>query len=313
MRRQRLAPSTLSVLPSAKPDARNLIGSSAVMVAVRTRLAKLAGVSWPAPIGGEPGTGKNVAAEWLHEQSGRPGPFITCPVAVLSASSGREIAELVGWAKGAFTDAKTDFAGPFEQAHRGTLFFDEIGLASPCVQEILLHFLQDKGIRRLGEQVKRFVDVRLVFATNIDLEVAVKQGRFRADLYDRLGRSGVVMPPLRERLEDVPELAATLIVRRMAEVKDDRPAPALTPCDLDRLMSYNWPGNVRELDCALAELILEGVLPAWVKRTHPSLTNWKSVIAAALARHGGNKSQAARALGISRPTLYAHMRRIGTR
>ncbi len=284
-----------------------LVGSSAAIQLVREQIATMAPFPWPVRIEGERGTGKNVAARLLHDASGCSGAFVQCGLNVVSASEGRELAELSGWARGAFTGAIHAYAGAAEQAHLGTLFLNEIGLASSRVQQILLGLFDQKAIRRMGEALWRPVKVRVVFATNANLEAAVKAKTFRDDLYDRLGRHVITMPPLRTRLEDVPELAATLLVRKAAEAGVS--APVLRLSEMDRLMSHRWPGNVRDLEDALEHYIMWRRLPTWVPGARRRSTGWPSLVAAALEQCRGDKTAAADALGISRKTLYAHLRR----
>jgi DNA-binding NtrC family response regulator len=277
------------------------------MCAVRQELQRLAQFPWPVRIEGARGTGKNLAAKVLHDASGRPGAFVRCGLNLVSAAEGRELAELFGWARGAFTGAVYAEPGVFERAHRGTAFLNELGLASPRVQEILLHLLEERTVQRLGEHVARPVDVRVVFATNVDLELAVRAHIFRADLYDRIGLHIVRMPSLRVRIEDIPELAAAILTRKARESGKD--APLLRPADLDRLMSYDWPGNVRELENALEHYVIFARLPSTMPRTQRHANAWRAAVATSLQRFGGNITATARALGISRKTLYAHLKR----
>lgn len=276
------------------------------MCAVRQQLHSLARFPWPVRIEGARGTGKNLAARFLHDASRRTGAFVRCGLNVVSAAEGRELAELFGWARGAFTGAVQAEAGVFERAHEGTAFLNELGIASPRVQEILLHLLDEKTVQRIGEHVPRPVNVRVVFATNLRLEAAVRAGAFRADLYDRLGLQVVRMPTLRARMEDLPELAAAILVRKAREAGVD--APQLAPADIDRLMTYEWPGNVRELENALEHYVVFRHLPPHIPRARRPARAWQAAVAASLEQYGGNKSAAARALGISRKTLHAHLK-----
>ena len=277
------------------------------MCGVRQQLRSLASFPWPVRIEGARGTGKNLAARLLHDASGRSGAFVRCGLHLVSAAEGRELAELFGWARGAFTGAVHAEPGVFERAHRGTAFLNELGIASPRVQEILLHLLEERTVQRIGEHVPRPVDVRVVFATNVQLEAAVAAGRFRADLYDRLGLHVVQMPTLSARMEDLPELVAAILIRKAAEARVE--APELPPADLDRLMSYEWPGNVRELENALEHFLVFRRLPSPVPRARRGKHAWHAAVLKSLEQTGGNKSAAARALGISRKTLHAHLKR----
>jgi DNA-binding NtrC family response regulator len=276
------------------------------MCAVRQQLRTLAPYPWPVRIEGPRGTGKNLAARLLHDASSRPGAFVRCGLHLVSAAEGRELAELLGWARGAFTGAVHAEPGVFERAHRGTVFLNELGIASPRVQEILLHLLEEHTVQRIGEHVSRPVDVRVVFATNVNLEAAVRAGTFRADLYDRLGIHVVRMPTLRERMEDLAELVAAIVIRKAAEAGVE--APQLAPAHLDRLMTYEWPGNVRELENALEHYVVWRGLPPAIPKASRQARSWHAAVTRSLEQCGGNKAAAARALGISRKTLHAHLK-----
>jgi two-component system response regulator HydG len=276
------------------------------MCAVRQELRSLAPFPWPVRVEGARGTGKNLAARLLHDASGRTGGFVRCGLHLVSAAEGRELAELFGWARGAFTGAVHAEPGVFERAHRGTAFLNELGIASPRVQEILLQLLEERTVQRIGEHVPRPVDVRVVFATNVHLEAAVRAGTFRADLYDRLGLHVVRMPTLSARMEDLPELVATILTRKAAEAGVE--PPQMPPADLDRLMTYDWPGNVRELENALEHYVVFRRLPSPIPRAQRGVHVWHAAVTRSLEQSGGNISAAARALGISRKTLHAHLK-----
>jgi DNA-binding NtrC family response regulator len=261
-------------------------------------------VPWPVRIEGPTGTGKGLAARLLHEWSGRrDGPFVACHLNVVS--DGLEVAELVGHVRGAFTGAIADRRGVFEAAHGGTLFLDEIVLASPRVQQALLQLLEERAVRRLGEQRVRGLDVRLVFATNANLEQAMLAGAFRRDLYYRLGSLRVRMPALREHVEDIPALAERIL--EMKCLQADVPRRTLPPDLLDTLMRHDWPGNVRELDRALEHYVTFGALPASIRPGAPA-ADWRERVDEVLRQTGGNKTEAARLLGISRQTLHEVLR-----
>jgi NtrC-family two-component system response regulator AlgB len=204
---------------------------------------------------GENGTGKGVLARWLHAKSFRArGPFIlvSCP----ALSEELLASELFGHVKGAFTGAIREREGRLEAAHSGTLFLDEISEISPGLQAKLLRFLQEKQFERVGENRTRRADVRVVAATNRNLEEEVKSGRFREDLYFRLNVVEIRLPALRERREDIP-----LLARRFLEFfarQAHRPTPELAPSALKALLSYSWPGNIREL-----RNVLERALILW--------------------------------------------------
>jgi NtrC-family two-component system response regulator AlgB len=202
---------------------------------------------------GENGTGKGVIARWLHDRSHRAaGPFmvISCPTLTeeLLAS------ELFGHAKGAFTGATRDREGRLEAARGGTVFLDEVSEVSPGLQAKLLRFLQEKQFERLGENRTRRADVRVVAATNRNLEEEVRAGRFREDLFFRLNAMQISLPPLRERREDIPLLARRFLDFFARQAR--RPTPELSPPALEALLSYSWPGNVRELRNVLERAVI---------------------------------------------------------
>jgi NtrC-family two-component system response regulator AlgB len=202
---------------------------------------------------GENGTGKGVLARLLHASSPRAGaPFVIvhCP----TLSEELLASELFGHARGAFTGAVKDQPGKVETAHGGTLFLDEIAEIAPSLQAKLLRFLQDKQFERVGETATRRADVRVVAATNRDLEADVAAGRFREDLLYRLNVIEVTVPPLRERREDIPELARHFIAFFSREA--GRPAPELSPEARSALVHYEWPGNVRELRNAMERAVV---------------------------------------------------------
>ncbi len=272
---------------------------------VRSQLARLAQVPWPVRLEGPTGSGKGVAARLLHRWSGRGvRPFVALNLNVLS--DGLEIAELVGHVRGAYTGAVSDQVGAFEAAHGGTLFLDELAAASPRVQRALLQLIEEGTLRRLGEQRTRRVDVRLLFATNTDLEHAVVAGEFRRDLYYRLGTLVVQMPPLAAHAEDIPELVRHILDHKGREL--GTPIPDPSAADLATLIHYSWPGNVRQLDRVLEHYATFGRLPAELGCA-PRTADWRAQVDAALARTGGNKSRAARQLGISRKTLHEELKR----
>jgi len=229
------------------PD-RLLLGTSDAMRAVRAQLCDLAPAPWPVRLEGPTGSGKGAAARFLHLVSPRrDGPFVTQPLTALS--DGLELPLLVGHRAGTFTGAFRDQTGAFEHAHRGTLFLDEIADAAPAAQGHLLHPLEDGAVKPLGEPRPRWVDVRVVVATNRSLDDAVRAGTFREDLYYRLGPFVVRLPALRDRREDIPLLGTALLPREAAHL--GRVAPTLPARVLDALCAYPWPGNVRELLAAL--------------------------------------------------------------
>ncbi|HYV64699.1 MAG TPA: sigma-54 dependent transcriptional regulator [Myxococcales bacterium] len=202
---------------------------------------------------GESGTGKELFARALHEHSGRAqGPFVPINCAAIPETILES--ELFGYERGAFTGATQRKEGRIERAQGGTLFLDEVGELSGAVQVKLLRFLQEGEIERLGGAAAIKVDCRVVAATNRDLAAQVKEGRFREDLFYRLNVIQVVLPPLRDRVEDVPLLADHFVARYAA--KNGKPVRALTPAALEALEGYSWPGNVRELENAIERAVV---------------------------------------------------------
>ena len=233
----------------------NLIGASSGFRNAFDLLSKAASSSITVLLLGETGVGKEVFARWLHEHGNRSNqPF----VAVNCAAIPHDLieAELFGVQKGAYTGAQTSRLGRFERAHGGTLFLDEVGDLSPAAQVKLLRVLQTGEVERLGDEQTRKIDVRLIAATNVDLQKAIALGRFRADLYYRLATYPVVIPPLRERRSDIPLLATSLIEKY--ENSYHKKIKGISDRAMQALMAYQWPGNVRELQ----NLIERGVLLA---------------------------------------------------
>ncbi len=268
-------------------------------------------------IGGETGTGKELLARAIHYESPRAAePFVEINCAAIPPNLLES--ELFGHEKGAFTGAIAAKPGLFELAHGGTLFLDEVATLPLELQPKLLRALEDRGIRRVGGQQPRQVDVRVIAATHTDLRSAVAQGRFREDLYYRINVVALALPPLRDREADVELLAETFVARIASNY--GLPVPPLTPELRTALREYRWPGNVRELRNAIERSLVlspsgtlrreelgmrpevgrpEGVLP--FPSTLADLT--RAAALAMLQLTDGNKSAAARRLGISRPRL----------
>lgn len=274
-------------------------------------------------ISGEHGTGKELVAQWLHAVSARaPRSFIAVNMGGLS--EGVFESELFGHVRGAFTDAKTDRVGRFELADGGTLFLDEIGNLGMAQQAKLLRVLQTGEIERVGSSKARKTDVRLIAATNVNLNDEVAAGRFREDLLFRLNTIELHLPPLRERREDIAPLAIHFLRQHT-----DRYRKSLKGFDqsaMQHLLEHPWPGNIRELGHSVerAVLLAQGstVRAADLALRAPSTSSTRLedlpledverlLIRKALDRYGGNVSQAAKALGLSRSALYRRIAAYG--
>ena len=274
-------------------------------------------------ITGEHGTGKELVAQWLHASSPRAQrSFVAVNMGGLS--EGLFESELFGHVKGAFTDAKTDRIGRFELADQGTIFLDEIGNVPLAMQAKLLRVLQTGDVERVGSSKARHVDVRVISATNADLQQEVSSGRFREDLLFRLNTIELHLPPLRERREDIAPLAMHFLRRHAARYR--KQLGAFDPSAMQVLLDHPWPGNIRELDHAIerAVLLAQGELVRAADlglRTSASVAPRledltleeveKLLIQKALGRYDGNVSQAAKALGLSRSALYRRISSYG--
>jgi len=232
---------------------RAILGDSPALKKVLAQIEMVAPTNANVLVLGESGTGKELVARAIHERSPRKDAAL---VRVNCASVPRELfeSEFFGHVRGAFTGAVKDRVGRFELAHGGTLFLDEIGEVPLELQSKLLRVLQEGQFEKVGEDRTRTVDVRIVAATNRDLEEEVKAGRFRQDLYYRLSVFPIELPPLRERTEDIPTLAQNFL--QQAARKLGLPAPRLTPAQVRELQSYDWPGNVRELQNAIERAVI---------------------------------------------------------
>jgi DNA-binding NtrC family response regulator len=273
------------------------------MADVRRQITQLARVPYPVLFEGGTGTGKTLAARVLHALSTRRDqPFVECRVSNLA----HELAvdALRGHRRGAFTGAVGDRRGVFELAHGGTLFLDEVGTATPDVQLALLDLVERRIVTRLGDERAFPVDVRLIFATNEVLATAVGEGRFREDLFWRLGQHRIQMPPLAGRRGDIPELVDAILTKEVGRVDFD--VPPLSAEHLATLVAHDWPGNVRELEGVLQHYVTFGTLPA-----HVAAARWQDRLDAVLEQFAGNRSRAAEFLGISRPTLRRELQRRG--
>jgi DNA-binding NtrC family response regulator len=299
-----------------------LIGSSQALEKTLKQARAVAGTSATVLIIGENGTGKEMLACAIHEESQRAtAPFIAVSCAALPETLIES--ELFGHEKGAFTSATHARMGRFELADGGTLFLDEIVELTPSVQVKLLRVLQERAFERVGGTKTLTVDIRLIAASNRDLETEVERQNFRRDLFYRLNVVPLVLPPLRERREDIPGLAAHFAAK--AAEKHGRAIPQLSPELIDSLIEYEWPGNVRELENLMERLVLLDqqptlgleFLPEKMLKILPvagvddektfegAVTSLKKrLIVGALEAEGGNKVAAARRLGISRSYLH---------
>jgi len=304
-----------------------LVGRSAPMLEIYGQIEQVAAASSTVLILGESGTGKELTAREIHNRSPRrERPFVafscsTIPTSLLEA-------ELFGHAKGAYTGAVGTKPGLFEAAEGGTVFLDEIGATTPQAQVGLLRVLQDGEVRRLGSTESRNVDVRVIAATNVDLERAMDQGTFRTDLYYRLAGVTLRLPSLRERPEDVPLLAKHFLLHYAERLH--RPGRTLSPRALEILCGAAWPGNVRELEHVIERAVLfaerEVVRPRDLPETlrqgrsdrgRLELSSLDEVecdhIREVLRHTNGNKLRAARILGIPRASLYRRIDKYGLR
>ncbi|MBL8169009.1 MAG: sigma-54-dependent Fis family transcriptional regulator [Acidobacteria bacterium] len=230
-----------------------IVGSSPVLRRIIDQARAVAETSATVLITGESGTGKEMMARFIHNTSPRArAPFIACNIAALPESLVES--ELFGHEKGAFTGAATRRQGRFELADTGTLFLDEIGEMSPAMQVKLLRVLQEREFERLGGQQKITVDIRVVAATNRNLEQMIEAGQFREDLYYRLNIVNLELPPLRERPDDIPILANHFAAK--AAAKHGKQPPAPTQGFIDRLVAYRWPGNIRELENVIERAVV---------------------------------------------------------
>ena len=226
-------------------DFKNIIARSEKMQAVLDLVSRIAGTDSTIYISGESGTGKEVIAKAIHLASERRDkPFV--PINCAAIPETLLESELFGYEKGAFTDAKRSYGGLFAQSHQGTIFLDEIGDMSPSLQAKLLRVLQEKRFYPIGSERPVDVDVRVIVATNKDLEAEVKNGSFREDLFYRIHVVPIHLPPLRERKEDIPPLAEHFLKEISQRMKKE--IKGISPMAMQKLMLYNWPGNVRELE-----------------------------------------------------------------
>lgn len=301
-----------------------LWGKGQAMTAIRRTVEKISTTDATVLITGENGTGKDVLAGEIHRMSLRAMKPMVCVDAGALTETLFE-SELFGHVKGAFTDAHADHVGKFEQADGGTLFLDEIGNIPLHLQAKLLRALQNRTITRVGDTKAIPIDIRLICATNKDLEKMVRDGEFREDLYYRINTMHLHLPALRERMDEITPLAEMFIAKYADRYR--RPVKGLTPDAADLLKSHIWSGNIRELQNCIEKAVImsEGEtltasdieLPQsrTISQEAPMNGNEtleeteEKAIRAAMARFGGNLSMVARSLEISRPTLYAKLKK----
>jgi DNA-binding NtrC family response regulator len=314
----------------------SLVGSAPVMQELFAVIRQAAPTQATVLVQGESGTGKELVAHAIHRLSTRTrGPFVAVHCAALSDTLLES--ELFGHEKGAFTGAMARRKGRFELADGGTLFLDEISEINASVQVKLLRVLEERCFERVGGDSPVEVDIRLIAATNRNLREWVEQGKFREDLFFRLDVVNITLPPLRDRLDDIPVLCTTFI-REFAE-KNAKPVEGITPDAVALLAGYRWPGNVRELRNTIEKMVvlsrgdrltardippnirseIKGGSPADALATGGAglpggrslADNERAMILAAIERQGGNRTKAAEVLGISRRTLHRKLRQYG--
>jgi DNA-binding NtrC family response regulator len=307
----------------------NIIGRSPAMQEIFATIERVAPTRATVLLAGESGVGKDLIARAIHFRSprrDRPLVKINCTAIPENLME----SELFGYEKGAFTGAQTSKPGKFEQADTGTVFLDEIGDVPAAIQVKLLRILQEREFERLGSNVTRHIDVRVVAATNQDLRAALEQGTFREDLYYRLNVVPINIPPLRERKQDIPFLAGHFLHKLAPESASQ--VESITDAAMEKLLAYHWPGNVRELEnvierslvmCTGRKLDESDIKMESAPRTRPhgdsnflpegtTLDQYEQeLIREALRRADGNKSQAARLLGLTRNALRYRLTQMG--
>jgi len=302
----------------------NLVGSSAGMVAVYKLIARVAETDSTVLIQGESGTGKELIARAIHANSTRnTGPFVAIDTGSLAETLLES--ELFGHERGAFTGAVATKKGLLEQAHLGTCFLDEIADLSPVMQSKLLRSLQEREIRRVGSGTPRAIDVRIIAASKKDLKPLVEAGTFREDLFYRLEVVTIILPPLRDRIEDIP-LLSRYFVDKFSRNKE-RPVTGLSAETMSLLTRYAWPGNVRELEHVIERAIALTSNPIIIPEDLPDtirmatvqdaarVRGWetlekmeKNYILRVLEAHQQDQGQAAAILGVHRKTLLRKLR-----
>ena len=312
-------------------DYRDIIGDSPRMFEVLQQIERFAATLTRVLISGETGTGKGMVARALHKNSNRLGELVSVNCAALQETLLES--ELFGHEKGAFTSAEARRIGRFERAHNGTLFLDEIAEMPLSMQSKLLHAVEESEVERLGGEKPIPVDVRIVTATNKDLEQAIRDGKFREDLYYRLNVASISLPTLTARREDIEALVLHFLGKHLRV--DASEIPQIAPRTLVLLKSYPWPGNVRELENVIenashfvkGQMLLPEHLPdhlLHISEKPSTLENDRNVIVSldmtleeveetfirkVLASLDGNRSQAAKMLGIGRSTLKRKLKK----
>ncbi|MCL4539243.1 MAG: sigma-54 dependent transcriptional regulator [Bacteroidetes bacterium] len=302
-----------------------IVGASEPMRQIFGTIQKVAATEANVLIVGENGTGKELVARAIHRQS-RRNEKIFLSVDMGSLNENLFESELFGYVKGAFTDAREDRAGRFEIASGGTIFLDEIGNLTPNLQVKLLAVLQNRQVTRLGANMPKPIDIRLISATNLPMEELKSEKRFRQDLLYRINTLEIKLPPLRERADDVPLLADHFL--RMYSRKYNKPTKSFSADALNNLKKYNWPGNVRELQHTIergiilsdSETLTSGdfnlssgeqagnLIPL---NTFQLEEAEKLLIIKAVSKHDGNLTRAAKDLGITRAALYRRLEKYG--
>jgi DNA-binding NtrC family response regulator len=311
-------------------EAGDIVGQAKALATVLEQVQQVAATASTVLLRGESGTGKELLARAIHLSSPRAGKaFVKVNCAALAP--GVLESELFGHEKGSFTGALARKLGRFELADGGTLFLDEVGDLSPEIQVKLLRVLQEREFERVGGTETLRVDVRMVSATNRDLEAAISEGQFREDLYYRLNVFPIYVPPLRERSEDIEPLAEHFIKRYARSC--GKKLTSISDAALDKLMAYPWPGNVRELENVLERAVIlargntieaeeldfgrrlqkQPNLVAMAPTNLPGQLEEleKRRLVEAMAKHRGRKSDVARELGINRSTLYYRLKKFG--
>ncbi len=302
----------------------NIIGSSPAMQEIFATIMRVAPTRATVLLAGESGVGKDMIARAIHQHSPRKDrPFVKINCTAIPENLMES--ELFGYEKGAFTGANISKPGKFEQANTGTVMLDEIGDVPASVQVKLLRILQEREFERLGSNKTQQTDVRVIAATNVDLRAALEQGTFREDLYYRLNVVPMNIPPLRERKDDIPYLVEHFAKKFNGEISEGA---------MERLVSYHWPGNVRELENVIERSVLLAKGPmveaddvkieSGIGRAKPAFTSdaflpegmtldqyEQSIIREALKRANGNKSHAARLLGLTRNALRYRLTQMG--